>query len=175
MPGIDVRHLRRRKAFTLLELTLAIALTGLMAGVAVLSLRTPLAKVRFESAVEQIVALDRLARCHADRHGQACLLNIDMPKRQLQVFSDGKSPRRPAFTARLGTHVTVDQMQYPGYRVGVDGGEIRFSERGDSPTYALRIGDHSHAEWLVFLGTTGQSMRIPSDEEFHDLREILWP
>jgi type II secretion system protein H len=76
-----------RKAFTLLELMLALALVGILTGLALPQLSGAMDRIEVEGAANRLIAAHQRARIMAITRGQVVMLSIDSTR--LTITSQG--------------------------------------------------------------------------------------
>lgn len=161
---------RRRRAFTLVELTATLVLAALLAAAVAVSLKG----LRRGAAVDDVAsawrAYDEAARAQARASGKPIRLSVDLDANRVRRLDDETAaPLGWALEWPGGPEgVRVDRLLTPSDdpAAGARGGmfELPISARGYGPAYAVRLaGPGGRTRWLMFAGLTGQP-RTPADE-----------
>jgi prepilin-type N-terminal cleavage/methylation domain-containing protein len=160
--------------FTLIELTVVIAILVMLLSVAVVSMRSPYRAARLEDAIERISSFDRQLRNQARRFDRLFELKINLRDSSLEARSgDARQKIEPL---RLGAGLRIDRVKTKLRQVDYRELAIPISCSGHSPTYALRLrGADDRKHWLVFTGVSGQLVRIEKDREIDQLFKLLSP
>jgi prepilin-type N-terminal cleavage/methylation domain-containing protein len=165
--------MQKQSAFTLLELMAVMALMAILAGSVALSLKTPYQAAKFENAVERVIFMDRELRDHAMRYAASAEMRIELGNSTIIscVEPNKRETVMPKFT--LGNGIQVEQVAFGKKRIDSGCAEIGFTEKGRSPTYAMRFSGGGKRQWLVFLGITGQVLRINDEKEFEATIQVM--
>lgn len=154
----------RAAGFTLIELTVVLALMAALVSVAIVSFRATCERARLRFAIEEIAAADQHLRDQAARFGRGVQLTIDLDRHRLTMHTldgEGKPVDRAAALSRVrldGIYVRSALARY-----GVH--HIAFSSSG-SPSYAIGLRAASGAaRWLLVCGATGQTITIDAERE----------
>lgn len=157
----------RERGFSLVEVTVVLAILAIAAGVVVFRMHAPRQAVTMRDVVGRLAWLDRAARVYAREHDRSLRIAIDSSAGRLRRMDAGDG--RP-----VGAAVTLPQ----GWRVGsvrIGPGDasgalasIAVSRLGLTPAYALRIdGPEGQRQWLLVAGLTGEVTLL--DDERHVL------
>jgi len=156
-------NLARPKAFTLIEMMIAIAIFALLATAAVLSFAGPLRSAQMRDAVEVIRAADAGARSAAQKFDRPVRLRIGFEDQLIERF-EGDDPT-PTFRAAIPKTARIDGFRnFSGARNLTDA-SISYSPLGLSHTYALRLSMSDESRWLVFAGLSGQMTQFEQQDE----------
>jgi prepilin-type N-terminal cleavage/methylation domain-containing protein len=146
------------RAFTLVELSVVIAIIGLLSLSVSLSLRSILSHSTLRDAADRVIMTDRLAR-HARLHGgEDATLSLAIGARRLEVGTPGgAAPKRVPLP--LGVQIasvrTAEQMTLSGVA------SIPVRAGGLTQTYAVRLSRPDDSGlWLMFSGLTGQCTEL---------------
>ncbi len=185
-----------RRAFTLIEVMVAVVLLGLLAAAVAWSLAGDARDVARGGAFGQIAHADRMTRLAAQCRGRPCLLSFDLDAHRIQRWMVGERGRREAaHPLAIPPEVRIDRVEIaragPGSGRGrgwpaVSAGkaEIPFSARGRSVTYAVRLAprratgrgapaERNDTGWIVVSGLTGQATLIEHDRDIDKLFSLL--
>ena len=151
-----------KRAFTLIELMIAIAILATLTAAAVLSFAAPLREAQFREAIDVIRCADADARTDA-RHFDRPVRLVLRPEQRVIERCDVRSG---AVIARihLPASVGIDELRINGQR-SLDTAGIAVSELGLSPTYAVRLVCGDRKQWLGFAGLSGQMTLLNNDAE----------
>lgn len=168
-----------RRAFTLIEVMVVVAVMGLLAAATAWSLAEAAAGRSIADSFDRIAHADRTARIAARRLGEPCKLRFDLDARRIERIAPERShalrlPRqhrisqlRIARAASDDSHDTVGD----GAESGVV--EIDYSSAGRSASYAVRLRWPEGEGWIAVAGMTGQVIRIDEDTEIDNLFALL--
>lgn len=170
--GKDARlaaSVRLRRAFTLLELLIVLALIALISATVMLRLMGPHQAAVARQAVEQWTTLDRQVRHQSNRFRRPAALTFRLQESSINRRTLGS--RRDDAVVELAGGVRIDRF------LGVTSGDvrrrrevaIRFNSRGQTNTYAVRLAGPGQLEsWLLVLGLTGEVHLGLSEDEVHE-------
>lgn len=154
-----------RRAFTTVEMLATLFLAGLLAALTTLSLAAPRRAADVREIVDHVAYADELVRGAARGAHRSGRLAFDFSGGL--IADAGVSP--PRTIHRLGASWRFDRLIVGG------GSEERFesttielSPAGWSRSYALRIADEGHTQWIVVNGTTGQVTQCNDEREATD-------
>jgi len=162
---------RVRPGFTLVELLAVLAILAVLTAAAAVSLRLPIQTTRMRLAVEQVSLVDRQMRDHARRFRRPAELTFDLERGMLVSSSatDGAVSERKQRLAGA----RVDRFASATGRERYGKVTVRFSVAGHAPTYAIRLRTGGATEWLLFVGLTGQTVRIDDEQEITEMFRFL--
>jgi prepilin-type N-terminal cleavage/methylation domain-containing protein len=155
-----------RRAFTLIETLIVIALMAVLGTAAAISLSGAARSARVEDVVDQFVAHDRSTREMARRFARSPALRVELNRGSIHRL-DGE---RDAVQLLLGGRMRVTRLIVRGQSVRFGEMTVPFSNRGQSPSYAVLLSGPPGERWVAFAGLTGQAM-VLTDER--DVQEIL--
>lgn len=161
----------RVRGFTMIELTAVLVILAVAAAAVTLRMEAPMRNAQMADVIDEIAAFDDLTRSFARRHDRAVRLVVDTSAGRLSRHGEGD-------VEQLGTPLELPD----GYRIArlltrsedVSAGSvsIRCSERGLTPTYAMRIaGPADRSCWVVIAGLTGETVRLENNED--ETRRII--
>lgn len=154
-----------RSAFSLLELLLVVAIIGLLAAAAVLTLLGPLRSATTEDLLQQLKELDRTGRRAAVQSGRPAQLVVDLNQgRFLLGVPEGSMDQQVVVeVARSHQLVRVqigDEVHESGEIV------VSISPGGRSSSYLLEVRDEQGLRrLLLFAGLSGQASIITDEQE----------
>jgi len=163
------------RGFTLLEMTAVLMVMALVAAAVTLSLAATQRRASAADAVEDLVRFDQLARCFARRQGRPVRLAVDLRANRL-LRADAAGGQEGHETAcPLGASFTLGEAVLAGRRIAEGRTALWVSDRGYSPTYALRLDGPSLRRWILFAGPTGQVSVLDDEKEFRETLDLVWP
>ncbi|MEM7475750.1 MAG: prepilin-type N-terminal cleavage/methylation domain-containing protein [Planctomycetota bacterium] len=149
-----------QRAFTLIELVVALSILALLTGVASMSLRGHLNKSKKTRAYETLREMDRLARTFAMQNDvQGLTLNIESATISIKASgAGGKSAQR---VRSLPNGVAgVLESGFSGQRRLSTLNGVSFQAKGYSPSYVVRVNFAKDEFWFVALGRSGQCLLL---------------
>ena len=158
-----------RRGFTLIELSVVLVITALLATVAILKLQEPYELARFQAATERLLLFEEQVRDHAMRYKKPGSLRLESKRRALVFVPDefGES-RQLSFDASF-RGVALYSPKGTGSM-----NEIRYSEQGTTPIFAFHLkGDDRRERWVLFTAV-GQVMTTEKRQEFDELRDAFF-
>ena len=161
----------RRPGFTLVELMAVMVVLGLLASVTVWTVSGQIAMARNQLALDQLTLADRQMRDHARRVARPMDLIFDLDQGRLYRAPGGVTS--PDKWATLEGSLPLQDLMVSGQKHNARSVAVRFRGDGTCPSYAVRLkplNKQSQAEWIVFVGRTGQ--RVIVTEE-HSLESLL--
>lgn len=180
-----------RRAFTFIEVMMAVALIGLLAGATAWSLAEQMRHGSTSSVIGRILHLEKMARLAAQRMDKEFALRWDLGSQRLirreSPPGDGGSD---SHALRIPRGYRIDRI-LTAASTGVESSEsgvveISFSTAGRSVTYAVHLAFETAADshdtqphsdsggvWLVFSGLTGQATQIHEQKEIDSLFSLL--
>lgn len=166
------RGLSDRKAFTLIELMVVIAILGLLTAIASLSLGGVMDRYQLGRAAETIEACDGRARREARLSRETFDAVIRRSKQEMIVSGPQDRPGTPIATYRLPRTVEISEVRLRRKEVTGRDVTINFSDQGRSPTYAVQLRRGNASHWLVVLGISGQVIFLNSEEQVDALLSL---
>lgn len=161
----------RKSGFTLMELTIVLAIMAVAAAAVALKFRVPLAQARAKNLVEQIAAFDQLTRTAAREQ--------DKPLRMLFDANVGRISRTDEDGQAVGSGLELPQrcrlerLLLPDTASGANA-VVTCSRRGLTPSYGLVLRkDNVQAQCLLVAGLSGQMTEMASEKELQDNLAIL--
>jgi prepilin-type N-terminal cleavage/methylation domain-containing protein len=166
-----------RRAFTLLEMLVTVALAAVVASVAAVSFAGTHRAARSADVADQVAHYDRLAREWSRRFGRPGQLAFDLDQgvmaRGPASENAGKDENPPA-ELRLpgGFHIA----RVVSSRVSASSGRVSLpcSTRGQTPSYAVSIsGPKSEVQWIIVAGLTGNVRPAQDETEVEDIFKTM--
>ena len=158
-----------RRGFTLVELTAALLLAGLIATAVTVSLRGARRATALEDVALRWKAYDEATRAQARRLGSPLRLRIAADGGQvLRLAADGDDrPHGAALDLPSGAEgVRVERVVTPADDSAGGDVDLRFSARGYSPSYSVLLAaPGGRRQWLVFAGLTGQAEAVTNERD----------
>lgn len=160
-----------RRAFTLPEMMLAVALMAVLATVAAVSLAGAKRAARMQDVVEQMTAYDRSAREWSRRFDRPTTLEIDMGAGSISQGRTDDSFRAPL---RLPAGFHIRAVRDTGNQTTSGQTGIACSPLGQTHSYAILLEGPAHQQqWLLFVGLTGQTLALHDVQEVQDIFRSL--
>ncbi|MCA9140012.1 MAG: hypothetical protein KDB00_24735 [Planctomycetales bacterium] len=129
-----------------------IALMGMLASLATMSIHGVIVRQRLSRAAEVVEQFDTALRRSALVQRRDVTGVIDRNRHRLFVDSDAESP----MTFKLPNHVEIGSVRYGSSNQSVRGNRVTFNEQGVSPSYAVRLDSGTNQRWVLLVGGTGQ-------------------
>jgi prepilin-type N-terminal cleavage/methylation domain-containing protein len=156
-----------RRAFTLPEMMLAVALMAVLATVAAVSLAGAKRAARMQDVVEQVTAYDRGAREWSRRFDRPTTLAIDLGAGTISQGRTDDSSRAPL---RLPTGFHIQTVRDAENQMTAGQTRIACSPLGQSRSYAILLEGPAHQQqWVLFVGLTGQTLALHDVQEVQDI------
>lgn len=138
----------RSSAFTMLELLAVVILIGLVAGIALVSVRSPLRRASVERCLSRLAEVDAAERAAAMRSPTPGRLQFDAPENSWESKLTRKATSLPrGWSARR--FACWDGRQWGN----VDG--VDFFQNGQSATYLIELADESSPDRAIRVLVTG--------------------
>jgi prepilin-type N-terminal cleavage/methylation domain-containing protein len=161
----------RRVGFTLIELSVVIAVMGLLAAAAVLSLIPAARQHQFDALRKEMEFADSQVRAAARRSGTAEHLIIDLNENVIwEKTRDGQTA-----LVRLPQDW---QLKVLTPRGGADDSgqvQINYSAGGFSQTYAISLPGKNEDDWMIVPGLSGRIFWTKDEKQVQSIFETLAP
>jgi len=159
-----------RKAFSLIELTVVLAILAIAAAVAAFKVAGPMHSAQTRDVIDQVVRLDHLARAHAREHDQPARIVVGAADRQLRRTA-AAGDRTIGTPLELPAGFLITDCLIGGQSVSGGSASVSVSAAGLTPSYALLLeGPGGRKQWVLLAGLTGEAMEL---DDGNEVREIL--
>jgi len=162
----------RNNGFSLIEVTMALLILGMVAGAVALRVEPILNRERTEQVMDDIVRFDRLTRTLARRTDKRLIMVFDTSGRQLRRL-DATGSELPGRTLMLPENYSVTRVLVRSQNVGTGMISIPCSRRGFTPTYAIRLEAPGPVRRWILLAALGGREVIINEADDHRITEIL--
>jgi len=150
-----VNPVRRAPGFTLIEVMAAVFLAALLAATVSLSLGGVHRAAELDELIERVQQIDRHMRRHAERHGRAQRLVIDLERQRIERRQPDRDQPIGAPLV-LPTRFTIERVWTVERATNSGRAELICSADGRSGDYAIELTDQDGRRlWLVCAGLTG--------------------
>ena len=157
-------QLRDVRAFTLIEMMLAVLLMALLAGAVALGFSQPLKSSRTVDAIELVRSFDNMGRQAATTSGSNVRLVFDLAQNIL-VQRDGADLAQFRTRVSLPPGCRIDAIRIDEHLVSSGEAIVDISPHGWSRTYAMHLLSPGQDRWLVFAGMTGQMTQVQNESQ----------
>ncbi len=154
-----------RRAFTMIELIVVVILIGFIAGVAMVSVAGPLAKLKLDGCVQKFVQLETQQRRAAqDQSIQGRVLLKSSTELRFECCG-----RSFALTDGVQIGRMIGFVPGRGWR---DCSTVNYIPSGRSPSFAVRFETESgQGRWMLVLGMTGHVIAVQDEQQLSRLME----
>jgi prepilin-type N-terminal cleavage/methylation domain-containing protein len=160
----------RRRAFSLVELSLVLLILAVAAAAAALRVRAPLERAGRQAASGAMAGFDLLVRQAAVNQDRSLRLRFHLGTGEIERI-DVADGRPAGAVLRLPPGCSVARLIVRGQEASAGSAEVRCSRAGLTPSYAVEIeSEAGWRQWLVFCGLTGQRIEVADDGQ---AREVL--
>ncbi|MEM9587059.1 MAG: prepilin-type N-terminal cleavage/methylation domain-containing protein [Planctomycetota bacterium] len=153
-----------RRAFTLLEMVVALLIIAILASVSVLSFRGSIDRHRLEQGVDLVARFDARLRRESIRANQPIRATIRRDRGEFVIPDRGVSWALPGPVAldafRVASQVSARQSV-----------ELASDRFGQSASYAVKLRAGKFHQWLVVLGGSGQVIRVSDEDQVESYLE----
>ncbi|TWT52711.1 hypothetical protein Pla22_03370 [Rubripirellula amarantea] len=168
--------MRTRKAFTLVELVVALVILVVLSSIASLSLTGTMDRYQLTRATQTLEMFDARARRDARSSGQAIQTRIDTARGNLQLASlsenrDGRSQTSQA-AFRLPRTVTIEEIQLVRKMQVGRSFDYVVNPEGRSVSYAVHFQHGNMSRWIVVIGSSGQTVVAKDKREANEILSL---
>lgn len=154
----------QRAAFTLIELLAVVAILGLFAAVASISVRGSITAARQQLKWQRLQTMDTTLRAQCRRLRQPATVRVNLDDGTWERQTSGMQPLRIAETSHLtaiSTHGLISRT-----------GEVTlmYLADGTSDSYAVLMSEGTKQRWKLVCGGTGQWIEELSHEAVRTLQ-----
>lgn len=157
--------MRRTDAFTLVEMVAVLALAGLLAAAATLSVEGLGRDARMDDVMDRLAEYDQLARASARQAHRPVTLWFNATRGAVERIFEARDGEPDAGQAvfHLPPGFSIERVMAAGGRDPGADLKLAVSEAGRSASYALRIRGAGRVRWILIAGLTGD-LTWPKDE-----------
>jgi len=156
--------MKQNPGFTLLEMTVVLAILAMAASLVAVNYREPVNNARLEHAFETIERLDQRVRNWCKTHNVPAKIRVDLDR---GVFVAEKESGGPLSIpeAKIPNGMKLKELRIMGEnRFGRDT-QIPYTSRGTAPCWAYSIAYSGNREKYRFIiGATGQSVPFENED-----------
>ena len=153
-----------RRAFTLVEVMVAVLILALVSTAAALSFSHPLDVARLDDACRDVQQFDAATRELARSTGKPVRMTFDLSG-DLVRRQGGRAADAEARFA-LPTAIQLTEVRVEGEAFATGAVQVDASPLGWTRSYAVRFTARSGERWLLISGVSGQATRL------NDVREL---
>ena len=162
----------RKDGFTLMELTIVLAIMAIAAAAVALKLQVPLGQARAKDLVEQVAAFDHLTRTAARDQDKPLRMVFDANAGQISRTDE--NGQAVGSGLELPERCRLEKLLLPDGATGGADAVVTCSRRGLTPSYGLVLRkDNVQAQCLLVAGLSGQMTEMSSEKELQDNLAIL--
>ena len=162
----------RQRGFSLLEMTLAVAIMGIAAAAVTLNVMSPIRRATMEDIVGQIAAFDNMTRTWARNQDRPLIMTVDISEGR--IYRGRENNAEPTESLKIPKSFRISRLVVGGSEIAYGDAEIPFSGMGLSPTYAMLIeGKGSPARWIIVVGLTGEVLTETDAKGEKAVRDIF--
>ncbi len=149
-----------RRAFTLIEITIAVAITALLTAAVAMSFTGPLQSARAKDAAEAIRSADASARVLARRSGRDVVIGFDLYDQHISTRTGDDE----VFHTNLPRGCVIERFRSPERDISSGEGTVAISRLGLSRSYALHLRGPQLDQWILVAGLTGETSIVQHEE-----------
>ena len=157
--------IRRRIAFSLVELSVVLLILAIAAGAIVLRVSGPMHRAQMNDAVDQVRSFDTLTRQIARQQGRPIQTVFHVGSGRISR-TDSTGREGVGSVIELPGDFVISRLAIDGRTLGSGQAAVGFSSQGFSGSYAVRISGPSGQErWLLLAGLSGQPTELGNETE----------
>ncbi len=170
-PAITSRCYRDQRGFTLIELLVVMILVAMLSGMVVYSVSGHVDAAALSQAIDQLTSLDRRVRAEARRKESPITLEFDGRDSLVSMKSRlDLSDSNIGDSVSVNKRIAIQSVRVGGAVRGASQAQVRVNSLGQSSNYSLELETGRGASsFLVFLGMSGQAVRVSSEDEANAL------
>ena len=156
-----------RAGWTLLEVMVVVTLIAMATAMATINLNGPLVSTRYQAFIQQVVDVDHQLRRQSLQSNRANHLTIDCQKQEI-AYSNARGKQKI-----IGCPPR-SQLKYWMDDTGQSSSKkvrIHYDSHGASSSFAVCIQLNRKETWIVFLGRTGEYLKLSSENEAKQILE----
>lgn len=162
--------MKKRSAFTLIELAMVMLIVALAAAAVVLKVQRPLRSAAAKDAIAAIVEYDATTRSGARQQDRPLQLVFNLTEGML-CRADEAGRKLPLPAMQLGGQTRIGRILVGAVDRREGKAVIACSSKGFTPTYALLIESGAGGgQWIVMAGLSGQAVQVSNEDE---VRKIM--
>lgn len=162
-----------RRAFTLVEVMACMLLLALAATIVVVSLRPRQRHADFEQTLEKLWNQNQLARQRATRLSQHVAIRFDLDQQMVELLGRDGGRLANATEIRLPQNIRIEKLRWGAKWYDHGRVELAVTDRGQSASYGLVVGDGSRREFFLVAGLSGQVQKVANDAQIDELFAML--
>ena len=163
--------MKKRSAFTLIELAMVMLILALAAAAVVLKVQRPLRSAAARDAIAAITEYDATTRAGARQQDRPLQLVANLTEGML-YRADEAGRKLPLPAMQIGGQTRIGRIVVGAVDRREGKAVIMCSSKGFTPTYALLIedGGDGAGQWIVMAGLSGQAVQVSNEDE---VRKIM--
>jgi prepilin-type N-terminal cleavage/methylation domain-containing protein len=169
---MTIRGRRTSRGFTLVEITIAVVIVGLLTAAVSLSFSRPIDAARAHDAVDRVRAFDESARALARRSGRAVDMTFDLYDRALRRRHNGDET---SVDVTLPRGCAIDRFRSPDRDIATGEATVTCSALGLSRSYAAHLTGPALDCWVVVAGLTGQTVVVTDEQDVEQIFRAAQP
>ena len=150
-----------RRAFTLIEIMMAVLLMALLASAAAMSFSEPLRAARAKDAIELVRFFDESSRQAARRFGRPIRLSFDLSANKIARMAG----EQKLYEATLPHGCRIRQIRTAARRAADGEIDIPCSPRGVTRTYGVHLTGSGVDAWMLISGFSGEVSLIKDEAQ----------
>lgn len=158
----------KRRAFTLIELTLVLLILSILAASATLRAQRPLSRARMIDVIGQIEHFDHVTRTAAREQGRAMYTIVDLTAGELRR-SDEEGESLEIAPLQLPRGFSIESVLVRDNAIYNGRTAISCNRQGAMPTYAILLAGPGMKQWLAFAGITSQMIKLEDEQQAQEI------
>ena len=158
------------KAFTLVEIIVALVIISLTATIVTINTGGPLNDANWSDAISRIERADQFVRTYTENTAQPININIDLSENRI-FFTDVGDQKKVGRIIKFPSGIRIAKLLVKGQALTGGVMPIRCSKASLTPTYAILVlGPNGRQVWLLIAGLSGQITEFENEEQI----EKVW-